>query len=67
MNENQPTKIPITRVEYDDVIYQINDDEMSASIIGCYTNNGQIIIPRSIKHDSKEYIITSILIIFQLD
>lgn len=52
--------IQIKRVDYDDIIYSINEEDKTASVIGCYTNNTEIIIPRLIKQESDEYIVTSI-------
>ena len=44
----------------DRIIYSLQEDENTASIIGHNSINDNIIIPRSIIHDTKEYIITSI-------
>lgn len=53
--------ISIKRADYDDIIYSINEENKTASVIGCYTNYSKITIPKSIQYKSSEYIVTSIL------
>lgn len=47
-------------VEYDNIYYSINKKEKTASVIYSSILDCYLIIPRSIKHKSKEYLITSI-------
>ena len=49
------------RVEYDDIIYLINPDENTASVIGIKENVHKVNIPTSINHKSKEYNVISII------
>lgn len=48
------------RVEYDDIIYLINQETKTACIIGSNSGFCDKIIPKSINKESEKYIITSI-------
>lgn len=48
-----------TTIKKETIIYSINEDEKTSKIIG-NSSSGEIIIPRSIIHESQEYVITSI-------
>ena len=61
MSENHPIEIKSKRIKHDSIIYSINEEERTACLISCKGNSDHIIIPRSIKQESKEYDITSIL------
>ena len=47
------------KIKKETLIYSINEDEKTSKIIG-NSSSGEIIIPRSIVHESQEYVITSI-------
>ncbi|KAK8871265.1 hypothetical protein M9Y10_006981 [Tritrichomonas musculus] len=49
-----------TKVIQEKIIYSINVEDNTAQVAGTISPLDQIIIPRSIKHESKEYLITSI-------
>lgn len=50
------------RIEHNSIIYSINDKKKNvASIAECKLNLLTIVIPQSIKHESKEYCIIGIL------
>ena len=49
------------KIEKGDLIFSINDDGKTVSIIGNKVTTDEILIPRSIVYNSKEYVITSIL------
>lgn len=49
------------RIEHNNIIYSINDEKNVASIDECKLNLPTIVIPQSIKHESKEYCIICIL------
>ncbi|KAK8870878.1 hypothetical protein M9Y10_008776 [Tritrichomonas musculus] len=40
--------------------YSINEEEKTANVIRCQDNISEIIIPRSIKYESNEYVVTTI-------
>ena len=61
MIEKQSSKVQIDRVEYDHIIYSINKEESTASVIGLKENLESFFIPRSIKQESTEYDVISIL------
>lgn len=42
------------------LLYELNENDLTAKIIGCQTTDQIIIIPRSVFHQSHEYIITNI-------
>lgn len=48
-------------MELNSIIYSINEEEMTAGIIGLNTDINELIIPLLINSESKDYIITSIL------
>ena len=48
------------QVKQDSIRYLINEKEEKAEIIGCYESRDEFLIPRSIKHESQEYIVISI-------
>lgn len=56
MSENQLQKI----VEHNQILYSLNTEGKTASIIGNKLAQGDINIPRSISDESNEYVITSI-------
>ena len=60
MSEKWLIEIQNKRIEYDNIIYCINEEENEAKIIGCNQNQEKITIPQSINIGSKEYEITSI-------
>ena len=45
----------------DDILYEINETEKKASIIGTDSARGDILIPRTIKYKTHEYTVTKIL------
>ena len=49
-----------TKVEHSNIIYLLDMEKNTASIIGNNSAKGNIIIPKSIKYESNEYIIKSI-------
>lgn len=55
MDDDQPNEI-----EQDGLIYSINEDQNSASFSGVSSDLSNVIVPRSLKYESKEYIITRI-------
>lgn len=61
MSENKLVGNQNIRVEYDNIIYLINEEENTAGVIGFREIQQHIVIPRSIKRGTKEYNITSIL------
>ena len=62
MCENSQLKVTLKTVTYDDIIYSLNEEEKTASIVKCNTKcKDIIIIPTFINHESEEYIITNIL------
>ncbi|KAK8840224.1 hypothetical protein M9Y10_031169 [Tritrichomonas musculus] len=56
MSNNQPQK----KVTLENFYYSINEEDQTASVIKCRIDATEIIIPRSIKHELKEYIVTII-------
>ena len=48
-------------IKYDNIKYLINEEENASGVIECKENLRQIHIPRSIKHGTKEFNITSIM------
>lgn len=48
-------------MKYDNIVYILNEKENTASIMKCINDNKCIIIPSSINHKSKEYIVNCIL------
>ena len=58
MNSNQQLETLI--IEQDSLVYSINNENMTAKIIDNYDEKKDIIIPHSIYHQSKKYVITSI-------
>ena len=61
MDRNQPLPTNMKKIEIDDFIYSINDEEKVAFIVKCDTLRRQIIIPCTIKYKSNEYVVKSIL------
>lgn len=59
MNINHQESIEKT-IEQKNIIYSLNLQEKKAKIIGCNRFKGKINIPRTVKYESAEYIITSI-------
>ena len=49
-----------TIIKINDIYYQINEEEKTASIIKNDEKSNNILIPRFINHESKEYLITRI-------
>lgn len=49
------------KISINNIIYVLNEEEMTSSIINGRKGSGKIIIPRSINYENKEYIVTSIL------
>ena len=47
-------------IDLGNIKYSINDKEKIACVIGCNKSINDIYIPRSIKYESKEFIVTSI-------
>ena len=60
MNDNQPAIETNKKIRQEGLVYSINEEEKTASVTKCQSNATEIIIPRSIKHKSKEYIVTII-------
>ena len=59
MEKNRQGGIEKT-IEQESIIYSLNLQEKKAKIIGYNKSNGKITIPRIVKYESTEYIITSI-------
>ena len=60
MSKNHPIEIKSKRIEHDSIIYSINEEERTAFLISWKGYSDHIIIPRSIKQETKEYDITNI-------
>lgn len=58
--QNQDTKIKKIQTEQEGLVYSIQEEEMTASVIGIKPDIIEEIIPHSIIYKSKSYIITSI-------
>ena len=61
MDLNQQQESQTRTLEQDNIIYSINYEDNTASIIELHPTMYEIIIPRSINYESTEYTITSIL------
>lgn len=55
------TKPQTKKIEENDIIYSLNEEEKTASIIGINKTNSEVLIPKSIIYQTKEYVIVSIL------
>lgn len=60
MNDNQPAIETNKKIRQEGLVYSINEEEKTASVIGYKSKKKELIIPRSIEHESNEYLITSI-------
>ena len=54
-------KIKSKRSEHHSIIYSLNEEKITIYLISCKGNSDHMIIPLSIKQESKEIDITSIL------
>lgn len=61
MSKNQTPNSITKTIEQNCLIYLLHGNDKAASIISNQSANGEIIIPRSINDESKEYIVKSIL------
>lgn len=61
MSEKQQIEAKDKRIEYDNVIYSINESKSVSSVVDSKCTIYQTTIPQSITHESKEYVVTSIL------
>ena len=61
MNKNNHSECPIKRVVHDNIIYTLNEEAKTASIIDYKVEIQDIIIPRFIIHESAEYLVIGIL------
>lgn len=60
MNDNQPAIETNKKIRQEGLVYSINEEEKTASVIRYKSKKKELIIPRSIEHESNEYLITSI-------
>ena len=60
MSENSQIDDTNKIVQQGSLTYLINEEEKTASIIQCDNYINSVFIPRSINHEKKEYIVTSI-------
>ena len=61
MSKNQTPNSITKTIERNCLIYLLHGNDKTANIISNQSANGEIIIPRSINDESKEYIVKSIL------
>ena len=59
MGEKQPLRYRYSK--YEGITYIIDEEETVAGIFGLYEHNQHFFIPRSIKHETKEYNVTIIM------
>lgn len=60
MSQSTQEKSTLKQINYGDLCYLINFDDKTAKVVGDQKTNSNILIPRSIKYESTEYIVTSI-------
>ena len=61
MSENFQSGSINKRIKVGNLIYSINQENKTASIINAISAIGNIIIPRSVTYESEEYLVISIL------
>lgn len=52
--------LQIERIIHDDIVYDINKENKTASVVSNNDENGEIIIPRSIEYEEQDYIVKAI-------
>lgn len=60
MHHSLPNKNHMQTILQEGIEYSINEKENTASVINCISYKSSVIIQRTIKQESKEYIVTSI-------
>ena len=59
MSKNQQSNTPRAKVVKDRIVYSINEEEKTSTIIS-YKPKREIIIPNTINYETKEYTVTNI-------